>query len=281
MKKLLLLFIVLLAGCINSQEILPIPTQTPLPTLSSVQIEQEILKLYSDNGGCELPCFWGIVPGKTTFQEVDTRFSLLGEVSEEDYRWKNEHKLIPIKIDIPSEIDSFNEKEWSFYIIASNGVVESIIANSRLMKQTSIPTMSNMLSIFGKPEEIWIAVMPYIPKYDADADYEIALFYPSKGILIMGSGIADILAETENRVKVSICPQKISETIDMDRHYPFSLHLWSSKNKMSFINASYDDKLFEHGFFSNFDSLESSINSDKFYETYLDPSATQCFELTQ
>lgn len=254
---------------------------TPLPTLSPTQVSEVVRTLYANNGGCELPCFWGIVPGKTTLPEIVTRFSLLGEISDEDYRWKNEHKLIPINIEVPLEIGSFNEKEWNFYIIASNDIVESIIASSRHIKQTSVPTISNMLSILGKPEEIWIAVMPYIPKYDVDTVYEIALFYPSKGVLIMGSGIAHILVETEKSVKVSICPYMIEETIDMDRHYPFSLHLWSPENKMVFTDLSYGDKLFEDGFFSLLDSLESNTNTEEFYETYIDSSVTQCFELSQ
>jgi hypothetical protein len=257
------------------------PTQAPFSTLSPLRVKEEIQKLYFDNGGCKLPCFWGIDPGSSTLPEVHTRFSMLGEVLEEDYRWKNEHKLIPIKVSVPPEIDSFNEKEWTFYLVISNDIVESIIASSRHIEQTSVPTMSNILTSFGRPQEIWLAIMPHIPKYDADTAYEIALFYPSKGILVMGSGIAHILAETEKSVTVSICPHTIAESIDMDRHYPFSLHLWSPENKMSFTDLSYDDRVFEHGFFTILGSLESSINSEEFYETYKDPSVTECFELTQ
>jgi hypothetical protein len=289
----IILLIVMLteASCMPSDmtlivEISPTPllsqiSSTSLPTLSPTPRLELVRELYTINGGCELPCFWGIVPGKTTLHEAVSRFSLFGEISDEDHRWKNEHRLIPINIEVPVEIDSFNEKEWSFYIIALNDIVESIIARSQQIKQTSVPTIANMLSIFGKPEEIWIAVMPYIPKYDVDADYEIALFYPSKGVLLMGSGIAHILAETEKGVKVSICPHMIEETIDMDRHYPLSLHLWSPENKMVFTDLSYGDKLFEDGFFSLLDNLESNTNTEEFYETYIDSSVTQCFELSQ
>ena len=44
---------------------IPLITRTPLATLSPIFREQEIEKLYFHNGGCKLPCFWGIVPGRT------------------------------------------------------------------------------------------------------------------------------------------------------------------------------------------------------------------------
>jgi len=263
----------------TSVQKLPDLTQTVPPTLSPGQIEQEISRFYFDNGGCELPCFLGIVPGQTTIQQIETRFSELGRFSDDTRPSEKLNNLVVtiIAFPAPPEIDS---ESWAFSIITKNDVVEGITVSSTYIKQTSIPTISNMLSIFGKPEELWIAVMPYMSGYDVDTAYEIALFYPTKGILIMGSGIAHILAEMERGVKVSICPHQIIETIDMVRHYPFTIHLWSPENKMSFTELN-DLHLLGHPLYSLFNTFESSITSDEFYETYVNPSATQCFELTQ
>ncbi len=43
-------------------------TWTPLPTLDKETSSRKITELMETNEGCELPCFWGIVPGQTTWQ---------------------------------------------------------------------------------------------------------------------------------------------------------------------------------------------------------------------
>ncbi len=42
---------------------------TPGAKLPPDEVEKKIMSLYSNNGGCELPCWWGITPGKTTGAE--------------------------------------------------------------------------------------------------------------------------------------------------------------------------------------------------------------------
>ena len=49
----------------GTSTITPFPTLAGLPTLS---VDQQLkwYKLLKNNGGCELPCFLGLTPGKTT-----------------------------------------------------------------------------------------------------------------------------------------------------------------------------------------------------------------------
>jgi hypothetical protein len=57
----------------------PIPTQAPTatslsiltPTFDPDQRTERIERLLDDNAGCDLPCWWGIVPGETTWQEAE------------------------------------------------------------------------------------------------------------------------------------------------------------------------------------------------------------------
>lgn len=257
---------------------IPLITRTPLATLSPIFREQEIEKLYFHNGGCKLPCFWGIVPGRTSLTELVDRLSFLGSV-QDDTRLHDSFNTLLVNIEAPSGVDTFHEKEWVFRIVARNDTVEGITVSTTYLEQTSVQSISSMLSTFGKPKEIWIAVLPYIPEVDFDTDYEIALFYPSKGIRIRGSGIATIVNETDGALTVSICPQNIAETIDMDRHYPFSMQLWSPENNLSFEDLM-DTQLFGHEFYALLDDLDSTMSSEKFVETYMDPITNQCFEIT-
>jgi extradiol dioxygenase family protein len=51
----------------------------PLPTLNPDQAEQTILALMQGNGGCSIPCFWGIIPGVSDFDQTVGFLEHLGE----------------------------------------------------------------------------------------------------------------------------------------------------------------------------------------------------------
>jgi hypothetical protein len=47
------------------------PSLTPLPSLGPEQVRAKVFELLKSNGGCELPCWWGIMPGTTTRSETE------------------------------------------------------------------------------------------------------------------------------------------------------------------------------------------------------------------
>jgi len=53
-------------------------TLTPLPTLKPEQAEETIRTLLRESVDCPAPCFWGIIPGKTTLAEARDVFAHLG-----------------------------------------------------------------------------------------------------------------------------------------------------------------------------------------------------------
>lgn len=249
-----------------------IPTNIP-----PYEGEEDILYLYTDNGGCQLPCLWGIEPGKTSTEEVMILFSRIGEISQEDYPWSGEYTLRGIQISTPFEINLYKKRQMGFGMVSRNGIVESLSISSMYLQQTSIPSISNMLTVFGEPEEIWVAIVDFFP-HDKSTTYKIALFYPSKGILVRGSGNTDIIYEDEENVKFPLCPHLIDDTIDMQIHFPFRLDLWSSENKKTFSDLSYQNKSFEFRSFQPFENSNSSISIETFYKIYIDPFAKECFD---
>lgn len=56
----------------------PTPTFTPVATLSIEQEGTLLSSLLANNGGCELPCWWGITPGLTGVVEARDFFVLQG-----------------------------------------------------------------------------------------------------------------------------------------------------------------------------------------------------------
>jgi hypothetical protein len=63
MRKLLVftLLLFLLSACES-------PPKGPLN--ESLTTKENIIALLENNGGCELPCFWGIIPGKTSWSDA-------------------------------------------------------------------------------------------------------------------------------------------------------------------------------------------------------------------
>src|SRR5215216_5270875 len=93
-----ILLIVMVANCISPRDIssqpfqtTPAPTasltktatitleplvtlefsQTPLPTLNSKNSSLTVQALMENNGECRLPCWWGVIPGKTSWHSAE------------------------------------------------------------------------------------------------------------------------------------------------------------------------------------------------------------------
>jgi len=56
----------------------PTPTPTPVPTLSTVEEGELLSALLIGNAGCELPCWWGVIPGQTSAQVARDLFASQG-----------------------------------------------------------------------------------------------------------------------------------------------------------------------------------------------------------
>lgn len=59
-----------------------VPTPTVVPTLSEIEAQQYVSELLETNGGCKLPCFWGIEPGKSTEEEAVTMLQQLSPLGK-------------------------------------------------------------------------------------------------------------------------------------------------------------------------------------------------------
>ena len=56
----------------------PTVTLTPPATLEPEQANDAISTLLQESGDCLAPCFWGIIPGRTTFGDAENIFTHLG-----------------------------------------------------------------------------------------------------------------------------------------------------------------------------------------------------------
>jgi len=152
----------------------PIPTRTPPPpTLTAEEERAYVRQMLETNGGCELPCWWGVTPGKTSWQGM-TYFLVLSPEGFRDYailHTLSEANDIVQRIEVQGCLDkvegSINQftQDWARY------------------------SLDQVLSRYGVPSRARIAlalpVEPGGPTY-----YILYVFYDNLGIGIRYLGPA-------------------------------------------------------------------------------------------
>jgi hypothetical protein len=185
--------------------------------LSSDERERRILELILNNGNCNLPCWWGIVPGETTFADARNflrQFNPYPYLKEETPNKQFVNYLIPV----PASISSAHG------IDVNLDVVDEIvrIVSTEGIESAAFFSIQNMLSAYGEPSEVWIHT--YRSYLGGVPPVDVLLFYPDQGILARYS---TELSE--------INKSKDSATICLDRSP--TLTLWSPEDRISFEQA--------------------------------------------
>jgi hypothetical protein len=235
------------------------PSITEVPALPAEEAEAKLLELLKSNGGCQLPCFWGLAPGQVN---KETAISFLHQflnispgveitIPRKDLRigikifWGNN------QID-PPEILSWIKVITKVY--TENGNEEINVYNNPYYKDYfQYFTLPYLLTNYGKPKNIYISL-------ETDYVKEIFLFldYTDMGwvaMLTMPMSIKGDLLEG--------CPAQAFST----------LWLWSPE----------DARTAQKFGFTNPKSITEATNMslEEFYKKYKEPTYTDCLEIPQ
>ena len=241
----------------------PMPTQTstptqhhtvtPFPTLAPSEALEYITEMFETNGGCKLPCWWGITPGITTWEMAKQKLAPIA---------REINKLgLPgyygVIIDPPKEIYQGYGIGGTFYI--EMGVIQEI----DIGYVYGYP-ISRMLDEHGSPTEIYIQAAFYT-RIEPPVNFNLVLFYENQGILALYLGGAEY-----NEV-FQICPSNI---FDPDFVFAF---LWSPETHKKFEDFWGIVPIGDMTYFR----LEEATNIDVeiFVELYKDPDSAACFEM--
>ncbi len=184
------------------------PTSTPRPTATLTRTQPPTLpaetrgalvrEMLRTNGGCELPCWWGIVPGKTTIREflADPRT---------DY---GRSSLCVPTIHVPRDYC------LDYSTTEQDGVIESIevvgdfqwgrTMSERAMQDWWRYSLAQVLTRYGVPSQVWLYFAPPIEN-GAIPRYGLALGYRQLGFAVSYWGPADVWLEG-NEVEAKTCP---------------------------------------------------------------------------
>lgn len=171
----------------------PAPTATleptTYPTLDSQGRLNFVLQALKTNEGCQLPCWWGITPGKTTWEEMVNTFAKqgigfyqegqpdLGLTTKDNYRQETVDVTFQRNDDFVQSIDI---ETMYYYFMAKPQYAEA-------WKSYSI---DQVLSQYGIPTQVYLDLT--IGAYDWTPGmvqtYDLWLEYASKGIAIRYPG---------------------------------------------------------------------------------------------
>jgi hypothetical protein len=144
--------------------------------------------MFVDNAGCDLPCWWGITPGNTSWSEARSLLAriALGIRPGEPYSQVGPdgvlHHYESYVVDYPvagEEFSGYTE------LRIKDGVVEELLVGP---VGTQIRfSVSGILSTLGRPFEVFVYTYPE-PVGDGVLPFVVLLFYPGDGVLAVFSG---------------------------------------------------------------------------------------------
>jgi hypothetical protein len=254
----------------NAPTISPIITWTPLPTLSAQEKHAKIQELLETNNGCKLPCWWGLVPGKTTWSEaIHFLTPTIAEVKE-----------LGGNKEVYYEIDDASEQERLMFDVSGNDRVDWI---STYQPETFYTyQLHQVLTLLGHPEQVYISARSTGGDFETEfppailvLDYTQIGVWASYGYLPARSG--------EN---ISICPQDFDKTTSVYELYrtvggrlelfdPSMENHWAAP--MIEVIGAYVDNTWGPETISKLEDA-TNMTTESFYNTFIDPASKACLE---
>jgi hypothetical protein len=215
--------------------------------------------LLQNNAGCQLPCWWGLTPGKTTLAEAQhylESFAYLLGITDDP----NGYQIAGLQIPFPEDMGGVEP----YWFIFRDGILEGI-SNIYFYKLTTSYNLVEMLNTYGQPDDILVSAY-YEPRY-SDYMTHVAMFYLKKGIMLEYYDSGGELTGGKKK----ICPQIAT--------YPY-INLWVPS-----LNLTLDEAAKQYLDTMNWPTYRTlqdaaGMNVETFYKTFKDVNNTTCLELS-
>lgn len=175
-------------------------TPTPIATLTNEQKQERLVELMRENGGCELPCWWGIMPNVSTVEMAQNVLVVNGFQWNQDYssgmRVANDFGVF-LKLNVEESIvQSLNVR--GDYLTDTEDSLAYSQAFAQGWQRNSI---NALLEQHGMPTRVFIFT-PFRADPGTGPAYHLLLFFEDLGIEIDYTGSAEQLNGTHYRA----CP---------------------------------------------------------------------------
>ena len=243
-------------------------TLTPVLTMTTLNPQEKakmLQDLFENEGSCQLPCYWGIVPGETLWSDA---LIFPGSLGQKVYGPGGTTRVADYSI-------YFEEIDVSpvFWVENGSGTIKAIGLNGYEIRRGFDYSLSGILKTVGVPEEIWIRSVA--KSSDDQPYYYLVLMYPSQGILVSLHGNAE-----KQDWYLAICPQDMSTISPL---YP-TLILWNPKEQVSFDN--FGNRLLDNDLgwvldeYRPFQTVsDGRLTNQEFYNVYSEPNTKTCVKV--
>jgi hypothetical protein len=213
---------------------------SPLPTLRPDEAQNLVLELFENNANCKLPCWWGIIPGKTAWtaarQFLETIAIRLAET-----QFESDSPLIvhSVYLPLPEEIKERGFTTQGYYVV--NGEIDLIVAHPTNTHLFSIPAI---LSNYGAPSEVLLRT--YNAPREGILPFILILYYPEQGFMV---SYRNELAELDND-SIKSC---------FEEHLQPVIWIWDSDRNLSLLDlAKFEVSRFNSEDFHEYLTLEQA-----------------------
>lgn len=236
----------------------PTVTWTPLPTLSARQARVKINELLGTNGGCELPCWWGITPGETSWHDASRFLKTFSTVKSGNEfgitRPNNDYTYHFAYFQVLPEFGTLNHS----YVVKDD-VVTRIYAY--VHDWSPFLYLSNILTEYGPPDGVFLTTYRY--ELNGARPYLVYFVYEKLGLLLEYSG-----GVTKN---IGDTVQNCFEELDS----PF-VYIWSTGDEPLTAEEAIE-KYFRQPMAYPVDLEKAAgVDINTFYEKFKTPSNTNC-----
>ena len=207
------------------------PTPTPTIIVVNIPVEEkkEIYSTVINNlGNCDLPCFWGVHLGKTTYYELRNNMGAKGFKTE---YFENNFSGIDF---VQVYLEGF-DKTMGFNNVITFGILDGLanyvhvefmeLEVSAKLKNPSQYSPENILNLLGRPDDIWI-MSQYTGGHPIYTGYELFFVYEPQNLIIIYSG------EIIKQSVFSFCPQILFGG-QISR---MNVYIFDSINNSDFVN---------------------------------------------
>lgn len=255
----------------------PVPTATNVPTLPVEDAQARLLDLLANNGGCRLPCLWGIVPGKSSFQEARAILVPLSSLSHSVYlNPPGLGDIMPRYIEGELEIYTrvgflTNPAHNIVYRVAFNAEAHMLLKDggyeesfdSRFFgEKIGAYILSQVLTEQGIPSSVMISTSGGPLTRGGQGGFDILLLYPHQGILVNYTTQLNFVGSN-----VRGCP--VNAHVEMELYPP-------GPSDLFFESLQQTDWAVKMKGYKPLEEV-TSMSVEKFYQTFREPTA-ECIE---
>lgn len=165
-------------------------TPSPVPTLSQSERQLYLKEHLPTNNNCLLPCWLGITPGKTRWNEARAFFSYLGIDRMGEVGLENGgifHPLGGFDFEEPTIYHRFSIVEREELVNGIFLVIEGDRAPVEFQIVWKLYNPGNLLREYGVPSRVWFETQSQ--SLGDRHGYELLIAYDNKGIIVRYQGL--------------------------------------------------------------------------------------------